>query len=209
MNFTFLILIALPLGAYLVVILFQTRDIGADESLTEQAAHEIPALSRDAVADSIEPLAASEIVSVEPFDPVIETISPVPSEASVVAAEPAPAVQLDTPTLFQKDESQLRASVAETTATPEAQAETKIPIAETVSPNQDALVNVSETKALEADEPEPILPEGPIQLPEKGSPKYAFDYRGRLWVEKKNKGFFRQLRRPLLPPDDPQNNSNR
>lgn len=59
------------------------------------------------------------------------------------------------------------------------------------------------------DEDDPILPEGPVVLPEKGSPKYAFDYRGRLWVEKKNKGFFRQLRRPQLPPEDPSNNSQR
>ncbi len=47
------------------------------------------------------------------------------------------------------------------------------------------------------------LPEGPLRLPEKGSPKFVFDYRGRLWVEKKNRGFFRQLRRPQLPPDEP------
>ena len=207
MNFTFLILIAIPLGAYLVVILFQTRDIGADEAATEHAAKEIPAFTRDAVADSIEPIHASQIISAEPLDAVVETISPVPSEASIVAVEPAPVMALETPTSFQKDESQ--AHVTETTTTPEVQTETQIPIAETVSPNQAGLVKVSETKASDAEEPEPILPEGPIQLPEKGSPKYAFDYRGRLWVEKKNKGFFRQLRRPLLPPDDPQNNSNR
>jgi hypothetical protein len=33
-------------------------------------------------------------------------------------------------------------------------------------------------------------------------PKYVFDYQGRLWVEKKKRGFFRQLRRPKLPPED-------
>lgn len=43
-----------------------------------------------------------------------------------------------------------------------------------------------------------------LKLPDKASPKYAFDYKGRLWVEKKNRGFFRQLRRPNLPPDEPQ-----
>lgn len=47
------------------------------------------------------------------------------------------------------------------------------------------------------------IPDGPLQFPEKGSPKFTFDYRGRLWVEKKNKGFFKQLRRPQLPPDEP------
>lgn len=47
------------------------------------------------------------------------------------------------------------------------------------------------------------IPDGPLQFPKKGSPRFAFDYRGRLWVEKKNKGFFKQLRRPQLPPDEP------
>lgn len=57
------------------------------------------------------------------------------------------------------------------------------------------------------DEPEPDdedIPAGPLQFPEKGSPKFTFDYRGRLWVEKKNKRFFKQLRRPQLPPDEPE-----
>ena len=42
-----------------------------------------------------------------------------------------------------------------------------------------------------------------VKLAAEGAPKYIFDYRGRLWVEKKNRGFFRQLRRPQLPPDEP------
>ncbi len=42
-----------------------------------------------------------------------------------------------------------------------------------------------------------------VKLTPEGAPKYIFDYRGRLWVEKKNRGFFRQLRRPQLPPDEP------
>jgi len=46
--------------------------------------------------------------------------------------------------------------------------------------------------------------DGPLLLPGKGSPKFTFDYRGRLWVEKKRKSFFRQLRRPQLPPDEPE-----
>jgi len=56
--------------------------------------------------------------------------------------------------------------------------------------------------ALEDDEAD-ALSDGPLQLPEKGSPKFVFDYRGRLWVEKKNRGFFKALRRPQLPPDEP------
>lgn len=59
------------------------------------------------------------------------------------------------------------------------------------------------------EEDQPVTPEGPVVLPPKDTPKYAFDYRGRLWVEKKNRGFFRQLRRPQLPPDDPQSRADR
>jgi hypothetical protein len=43
----------------------------------------------------------------------------------------------------------------------------------------------------------------PSPLSSEGMPGFAFDYRGRLWVEKKRRGFFRQLRRPNLPPDNP------
>ncbi len=58
-------------------------------------------------------------------------------------------------------------------------------------------------------EDEPTMPKGPVVLPNNEPPKYAFDYRGRLWVEKKNKGFFRILRRPQLPPEEPPNKSER
>lgn len=67
-------------------------------------------------------------------------------------------------------------------------------------PRADESAENSDT--LEDDEAD-ALPDGPLQLPEKGSPKFVFDYRGRLWVEKKNRGFFKALRRPQLPPDEP------
>jgi hypothetical protein len=66
-----------------------------------------------------------------------------------------------------------------------------------------------EIETIAPEQDEPILPEGPVQLPDKGSPKYAFDYRGRLWVEKKRKGFFRQLRRPQIPPEEPPDKAER
>jgi hypothetical protein len=79
--------------------------------------------------------------------------------------------------------------------------ETDSPAPETPTPLPNE--TVAQTIEPESIEPEPIVPEGPLVLPEKGSPKFAFDYRGRLWVEKKRKGFFRQLRRPQLPPEEP------
>lgn len=38
-----------------------------------------------------------------------------------------------------------------------------------------------------------------------GPPRYTLDYRGRLWIDKrqKDKGLFRTVRRPNLPPDEP------
>lgn len=58
------------------------------------------------------------------------------------------------------------------------------------------------------DEPEPMLieedkPQEPYKLYPKGPPRYTLDYRGRLWIDKKQKGLFRTVRRPNLPPDEP------
>jgi hypothetical protein len=36
-----------------------------------------------------------------------------------------------------------------------------------------------------------------------GAPQFKLDYSGKLWVEKKRKGFFKTLRRPIIPPDEP------
>lgn len=51
---------------------------------------------------------------------------------------------------------------------------------------------------------EKTKPEVPYVPYPADSPKYMFDYRGRLWVEKRRKDFFRRLRRPNLPPEKPQ-----
>ncbi|GIL15986.1 MAG: hypothetical protein BroJett039_11590 [Chloroflexota bacterium] len=67
--------------------------------------------------------------------------------------------------------------------------------------NVDADQAVDTNQDVDADQAD--LSDSPLRFPEKGSPKFVFDYRGRLWVEKKNKGFFRRLRRPQLPPDEP------
>jgi hypothetical protein len=48
----------------------------------------------------------------------------------------------------------------------------------------------------------PGHPSRPPPLPP-GAPGFTYDYRGRLWVQKKNRGFFRRLRQPKLPPDEP------
>ncbi len=197
-NFLFLFLIAIPLGAYLVVILFQTREIGAGVPLTEHATANVD-LAKESVTDLLALRQATEIVATESVH-TVEKISDAlvaPSEF-VAAIESAPARATE-----QENEA---AQLQETNVEAKGALET---IVETVTSSQDAFASLPETEMLNDDESELILPEGPVQLPEKGSPKYAFDYRGRLWVEKKRKGFFRQLRRPLMPPDEPQNNSSR
>jgi hypothetical protein len=40
-----------------------------------------------------------------------------------------------------------------------------------------------------------IYPDGP--------PQFQLDYSGKLWVAKKQKSYFRPLRRPGIPPDEP------
>ena len=36
-----------------------------------------------------------------------------------------------------------------------------------------------------------------------GPPQFQLDYSGKLWIDRKHKGFFRSLRRPHLPPEEP------
>ena len=74
--------------------------------------------------------------------------------------------------------------------------------------NADAIISHPDARDSDADRAqmqndETAYERGPVILPGDSSPKFVFDYRGRLWVEKKRKGFFRQLRRPQLPPDEP------
>lgn len=48
-------------------------------------------------------------------------------------------------------------------------------------------------------------PSSPMALYPDGPPRYTLDYNGNLWIEKKRKRFFRPVRRPGLPPDEPPN----
>ncbi|HZQ05304.1 MAG TPA: hypothetical protein VFD70_01905 [Anaerolineae bacterium] len=133
MTISFLILIAVPLGIYLLVMLLATRRFDASSSLDNKGKNVTAAM---------------------------EAQSPV--EKSNVEENGNPS-----------------ASVASTTG-------------------KALSTNLPQTKEAERGKPSDkvnVVPEVP--------PKYVFDYRGRLWVEKKNRGFFRQLRRPHLPPDDP------
>ena len=211
-------MVAIPLGIFVVVMLLNLRDIPQDEPKipshesaepltiepTPQSVQEATTADALAVAPIADPstikdepiapevVLAHELLSTQ--EPTIETLAAKPeSEAVAVASGPE---------LIDSDEPAPVAIAAETEpiATGESATVAKAP----TSPAQPP-----EIKALDPEEPEPILPEGPVVLPPKGSPKYAFDYRGRLWIEKKNKGFFRQLRRPQIPPEDPQSNSSR
>lgn len=51
----------------------------------------------------------------------------------------------------------------------------------------------------------PEKPATPMALYPDGPPRYTLDYNGNLWIEKKRKRFFRPVRRPGLPPDEPPN----
>jgi hypothetical protein len=121
------------------------------------------------------------------------------SKAEVVAAEGATEAGLESSSSGAAAETLPVVKESVTPATSEASAGTEAAAGETAAANLARL----EAEGLEPLEDELELPEGPLVLPDKGSPKYAFDYRGRLWVEKKHKSFFRQLRRPQIPPEEP------
>lgn len=194
MNSTFLILIALPLGLYLLILLFQTREIGADERSEEHTRDSADVLAQTSALEKLpEREMETERAVVVSDDAVLEISAPVAIESARVAVKEIAAEP-----------------VAETTLP----AQENVPVVETPSVAENTpAASSAPTQPVELDtlddEYEPILPEGPLEFPAKGSPKYTFDYRGRLWVEKKSKNFFRQLRRPQIPPEDPQTNSSR
>ena len=201
-NVTFLYLVALPLAVYLVIIVFQTLEIGATRTTDEHAPGDAHASPAETAAETIAPRTASIPLSaaetnslypetaragVEPALPVVTlaVIEPITAPAAATLAAEAMAPEKQEPAQAAPKQAAAAAqapSAVETTSAP-------------------AVSNSPEAES--PDELDPILPEGTLELGRKGSPKYAFDYRGRLWVEKKNKGFFRQLRRPHLPPEDP------
>lgn len=233
-NSVFLILVAVPLGVYLLAILFFQGDLGERDSGEEQAAAPLdhaPESMGWVEAEppiTLEQPPAGEIVPSAPSDaPILDESGFVPVAVPVAAqVEAGPVVEQTTPALtsvvastellgepVSSGEATLEtepmpqadaASPAEFTPTAEIQTDSPtIPQAPVAAPAE------MDAQSLDSEESEPILPEGPLQLPDKGSPKYAFDYRGRLWVEKRRKSFFRQLRRPQLPPEEPPSTSGR
>jgi hypothetical protein len=52
-------------------------------------------------------------------------------------------------------------------------------------------------------EPPREEPPGIWKLYPDGAPQFRLDYSGKLWVDKKKKGYFKTLRRPNIPPEEP------
>lgn len=140
-----------------------------------------------AEAENAEELVA-DVVASEPEQPAAAN----GAAAGIQDAEPAPPPAVET-----------AAVLAETIPSEPAISESPQAKVETTEPGTSA----EPPSKREDESPQPILSGQPLILPE-DAPKYAFDYRGRLWVEKKRRGFFRQLRRPQLPPEDPTDKSN-
>ncbi len=226
MNTEFLIVIVIPLGVYLIILLYNTRTFNPTElpvpaapettndeetvALTEtRTAEEHASLCAPApISQADEP--PQDLIAEQDLTTELAETAPAPAERALELTAESSQTETETARLEPIAPPAENANTApallehttrqdEPTALDETNAEPETH--STASARQEDSATVA---AIETIEPEPLLPEGPLQLPEKGSPKFAFDYRGRLWVEKKRKGFFRQLRRPQLPPDEPQ-----
>lgn len=202
-----MILIAIPLGVYLLVLMFSTRDFSPDGKSETRAAeplHDEP--------DPVAPETAEASMTALPPG-VVETV--------VIAQD---GITPESPTAIAQESNQPDADASIAPAALVTQAEHPAPddpirpiesttiahsIPEATEKSSATSAATNLVQAGDEDESQPILSGQPLILPGKDAPKYAFDYRGRLWVEKKRRGFFRQLRRPQLPPDDPTNNSGR
>jgi hypothetical protein len=213
-----LIFAAIPLALYLIVIAMVTiREFATpgDESAdtNEDAALGPSPMESAYLAEPAQVLSQTSdmvktIQPVVPAEPAAPEAAPTGESASLppalhttdLAARAAPDAT-DIPSA-PKDETQAAgvpealARAPETTSAPGP----AVPVEDSPHLNEaDA-----SSEAAEPDEgDDSILSGEPLFFPTKGSPKFTFDYRGRLWVEKKNKGFFRQLRRPQVPPDEP------
>ncbi|MBI4671293.1 MAG: hypothetical protein HY741_06450 [Chloroflexi bacterium] len=170
MNTAFLILVAAPLGVYLIALIMATRDLGAGETADETGA-----------PVATDGLPATESAQEAEFE-AVHTVAPVQELTSNEPLTGLPQTPAQSETTVEKNETPVTAE-SETILPESASSVTSQPDDETLEPDQEPL--------------------GPLEFPSKGSPKYAFDYRGRLWVEKKRKSFFRQLRRPQIPPEEP------
>lgn len=228
-NVTFLVLIALPLGVYLLLILFHTFEIGIAVAIAPD--HQIGAegSSAENAPEQSTPRAASDLISLlesgslepasaRPSDGSIPVAGSPPELAPAALAPlqheivlPVSAAPVPSPAAASPAVATVPPALAETLAEPSAaQIETEptaaapAPEIPSVAVKQTPTTLPMENEPDEAQDSDPILPEGPLILADKGSPKYAFDYRGRLWIDKKHKSFFRQLRRPRLPPEEPQ-----
>jgi hypothetical protein len=177
-----------------------SASIPAAEILTESTA-DADATDRRTPDDTTDAPAvpvASENTELVPVEPVAEQGEPDSQSAAITDAVPEPPEAAIT-----------TAAISNQAAPTEPSPETVVPPIAEQPPTTASPVEPADNSNTHSDSEQPPLPEGPVVLPANDNPKYTFDYRGRLWVEKKNKGFFRQLRRPQLPPDDPQSTSNR
>lgn len=201
MNSSFLFLIAIPLGVYLIVILFSTRDlVGAETDASETRALELPSsFEIESVAEFVSHAIDAAAVP-EPLIPAREILASenVPAELAI-----SNAVEI-LPASMHSELGESEQPIPENQVLDSA----PLVLAEHESKPSESAPPAAERESTPHEEiqeqiPETDLSAGPLQLPAKGSPKYAFDYKGRLWIEKKRKSFFRQLRRPQIPPEEP------
>lgn len=197
----------------------------ADQTRTDQAVIETPDQTIESAQDSAHEQnaptpVADQTLTAEPGTTVTavgmiaqtQTLSPdepsSPVESSVLAqASPTEnaMTEAQTPPSAITEQPADSADSSEPVPSPESQTASPPTTAQPTgaTPPSGETSQVTENKG-----PQPVLSGQPLILPD-DAPKYAFDYSGRLWVEKKRRGFFRQLRRPQLPPEDPENKSKR
>jgi hypothetical protein len=221
-DIAFLILVAAPLAIYLIILAFSLQDIKGENAPADDNPNsakedgEITTISETLAEPTIVLPTSTAASRVDEFlsemqhpealpEPVVEKTPPnAPSETLVPTAMRIPAqITADetTENVAPRSETkpvELVPEASEPTAPPPEHSTAELIITPT-APDELA-ENVQDDENIE----ELLDADGPLQLPGKGSPKFTFDYRGRLWVEKKRKSFFRQLRRPQLPPDEPE-----
>lgn len=221
MNIAFVILVAAPLAVYLIALIMVTLTEGESDRTDESdtlAATDV--LLADAPGEHVESAAPAVLESDAPLTAVPTLDAKTPAlilesdalltattamDAAANASAPVEIVHAETNALAPESNA-VTPNLADTNALPptetvDAQSEASVVTeSESILPESAPTVTTPSDAELEAPSEEPS---GPIEFPAKGSPKYAFDYRGRLWVEKKRKSFFRQLRRPQIPPEEP------
>lgn len=217
MNLLFVVIVAIPLGLYLLVLIASTRDFSPDGTPSTHSADPVAPTFTDVIqAAAVAPVSsedtrAAESAVTEPSrieEPSVTAQDPNNSVAEVATADNTP-ISAGTEVEAVVIPASREPGPESTDIVPTALDQEIAPNAQPPSPatpEQTAESNSTDVSPqADHDAPsEPILSGQPLILAQ-DAPKYAFDYRGRLWVEKKRRGFFRQLRRPQLPPDDPTN----